>query len=188
MELKITVFQLDLVWEDKSANLNKVESMLGTPGNTDIIVLPEMFTSGFSMKVQELAETMEGPTIRWMKEKASEMQAVVAGSLIIQENGCYYNRFVWAQPDGKLHWYDKRHLFAMGEEHLHFTPGNRRVTVEWKGWKIRLLICYDLRFPVWSRNHDDYDLLIYTANWPAARAHVWRTLLTWARAAGQLAV
>jgi omega-amidase len=177
-ELKVTLVQPDLIWEDKSANLAKINGMLQNVGPTDVIVLPEMFTTGFSMKVQDLAESMEGPTIRWMKEKASEKQAVVAGSLIIYDNNCFYNRFVWAQPDGNLHWYDKRHLFAMGEEHLHFTPGHQRITVEWKGWKIRLLICYDLRFPVWSRNHDDFDLLIYTANWPAARAHVWRTLLT----------
>lgn len=178
MDLKVTLVQPDLAWENKSANLFNIAGLIENTGQTDVIVLPEMFTTGFSMKVQELAEPMEGPTIHWMKEKAAEKQAVVAGSLIIEENGCYYNRLVWVQPDGKLYWYDKRHLFALGEEHLHFTPGNQRVTVEWKGWKIRLQICYDLRFPVWSRNNDDYDLLIYTVNWPAARSHVWKTLLT----------
>lgn len=177
MKLRVTLVQPDLAWEDKSANLAKIAGLIDKTGQTDVMVLPEMFTTGFSMKVKELAETMDGPTIGWMKENASEKQAVIAGSLIIQENGCFYNRFIWAQPDGQLQWYDKRHLFAMGEEHLHFTPGNQRVTVEWKGWKIRLQICYDLRFPVWSRNNDDYDLLIYTVNWPAARSHVWKTLL-----------
>jgi len=177
-ELNVTLVQPDLVWENKEANLEKIDGMLENVGQTDLIVLPEMFTTGFSMKVKELAESMEGPTIAWIKEKACGWQAVVAGSLIIQENGCYFNRLVWAQPDGRLQWYDKRHLFSMGEEHLHFTPGNQRITVEWKGWKIRLLICYDLRFPVWSRNHDDYDLLVYTANWPSARHHVWKNLLT----------
>jgi omega-amidase len=176
--LSVTLVQPTLVWEDKSANLAKIEGMLINIGQTDLIVLPEMFTTGFSMKVIELAESMEGLTIAWMKEKACGWQAVVAGSLIIQENGCYFNRLVWAQPDGRLQWYDKKHLFSMGEEHLHFTPGNQRITVEWKGWKIRFLICYDLRFPVWSRNYDDYDLLVYTANWPSARHHVWKNLLT----------
>jgi omega-amidase len=178
MEMKVTLVQPDLVWEDKTANMEKISNMLEKSESTDLILLPEMFSTGFSMHVETLAETMEGPTISWMKEKANEKQAVVAGSLIIAENGSYFNRLVWAQPDGKLNWYDKRHLFSMGEEHLHFTPGNRRVTVDWKGWKIRLLICYDLRFPVWSRNHNDYDLLIYMANWPAARHHVWKNLLT----------
>jgi omega-amidase len=178
MELKVTLVQPDLIWEDKSANLAKIEGMLINIEQTDVIVLPEMFTTGFSMKVKELSESMEGPTIHWMKEKALQWNSVVIGSIIISEAGNFYNRMVWVPPVGMVQWYDKRHLFAMGEEHLHFTPGNQRVTVEWKGWRIRLLICYDLRFPVWSRNHDDYDLLIYTANWPAARAHVWKTLLT----------
>jgi omega-amidase len=178
MELKVTLVQPDLIWEDKTANLEKISRMLEKLALTDLILLPEMFPTGFSMHVETLAEKMEGPTIGWMKEKAYEKQAVVAGSLIIAENGSYFNRLVWAQPDGNLQWYDKRHLFSMGEEHLHFTPGNQRMTVEWKRWKIRLLICYDLRFPVWSRNHDDYDLLIYTANWPSARHHVWKNLLT----------
>jgi omega-amidase len=177
-ELKVTLVQPDLIWEDKSANLAKIESMLINFEQTDVIVLPEMFTTGFSMKVKELAESMEGPTVDWMKKTALQRNSVVTGSLIISDAGNFYNRMVWVPPAGMVQWYDKRHLFAMGEEHLHFTPGNLRVTVEWKGWKIRLLICYDLRFPVWSRNQDDYDLLIYTANWPAARAHVWRTLLT----------
>jgi omega-amidase len=177
MDLKVTLVQPDLVWENKAANLEKISGMLVNLAQTDLIVLPEMFTTGFSMKVKELAELMEGPSVNWMKAKASELQAVVAGSLIIEENGSFYNRLVWARPDGNLQWYDKRHLFSMGEEHLHFTPGSQRITVEWKGWKIRLLICYDLRFPVWSRNHDDYDLLIYTANWPSARHDVWKNLL-----------
>jgi omega-amidase len=178
MSLSVTLVQPDSIWEGKTANLGKISKMLEKLELTDLILLPEMFSTGFSMHVETLAESMEGPTIAWMKEKAFGRQAVVAGSLIIQENGCYFNRLVWAQPDGKLQWYDKRHLFSMGEEHLHFTPGNQRVTVEWNGWKIRLLICYDLRFPVWSRNHDDYDLMIYTANWPSARHHVWKNLLT----------
>jgi omega-amidase len=177
-ELKVTLVQPDLVWEDKSANLTKIAGMLKNIGQTDLIVLPEMFTTGFSMKVKELGESMEGLTINWMKGKALQCNSVVTGSLIISEAGNFYNRIVWVTPVGMVQFYDKRHLFSMGEEHLHFTPGNKRITFEWKGWKIRLLICYDLRFPVWSRNHDDYDLLIYTANWPSPRHHVWKNLLT----------
>jgi len=176
--LSVTLVQPDLVWENKAANLAKIEGLFRTIGQTDLIILPEMFSTGFSMNVETLAESMEGYTVNWMKVKASDLQAVVAGSLIIKENSCYYNRLVWARPDGKLQWYDKRHLFSMGEEHLHFTPGNEQVTIEYKSWKVRLQVCYDLRFPVWSRNHDDYDLLINSANWPAARHAVWKTLLT----------
>jgi omega-amidase len=178
MDLKVTLVQPDMVWENNLANLAKIESMLSNIGQTDVIVLPEMFTTGFTMKVNELAEAMNGPAVEWMKELAVKKQAAMAGSLIITEEGNFYNRLVWVTPDQEINWYDKRHLWSVGEEHLHFTPGDRRITVEWKGWKIRLLICYDLRFPVWSRNHDDYDLLIYVANWPAPRHHVWKNLLT----------
>jgi omega-amidase len=176
--LSVTLVQPNLVWENKSANLAKIEGMLDNIGQTDLIVLPEMFTTGFTMNVETLAETMQGQTVNWLKEKARQWQSAIVGSIIIEEEGRYFNRLVWVTPEQEVSWYDKRHLFSMGEEHLHFTPGNQRVTVEWKGWKIRLLICYDLRFPVWSRNHDDYDLLIYTANWPSARHHVWKSLLT----------
>ncbi len=177
MDLKVTLVQPDLVWEQKEANLTKLSGMLEIMGTTDVVVLPEMFSTGFSMNAEKLAEGMDGQTVRWMTEKSLEIKAVIAGSLIIAENGFYFNRFVWAAPDGKLQWYDKKHLFSMGEEHLHYTPGDRRITIEWNGWKIRPLVCYDLRFPVWSRNHDDYDLLVYTANWPSPRHAVWKTLL-----------
>jgi omega-amidase len=177
MELKVTLVQPDLVWEDKNANLEKISGELVKLERTDLIVLPEMFTTGFSMQVEKLAEEMHGPTVKWMTEKSSEFQAVISGSLIIKENDNYFNRVVWVDPHKQVHWYDKRHLFAMGEEHLHYTPGNQRVTVEWKGWKFRLLVCYDLRFPVWSRNYDDYDVLVYVANWPSERHEVWKNLL-----------
>jgi predicted amidohydrolase len=177
MELKVTLVQTDLVWENKNANLDHISRMLEEPGTTDLILLPEMFSTGFSMDAGKLAESMDGKTVAWMAGKASKLGAVVAGSLIIRENGHFYNRFVWARPDGEHQWYDKRHLFSMGGENRHYTSGNKRVTVEWRGWKIRLMICYDLRFPVWSYNQDDYDLLVYTANWPAARQQVWKKLL-----------
>jgi len=136
-----------------------------------------MFTTGFSMQVEKLAEEMQGPTVKWMLGKASEFDAVITGSLIIRENNSFFNRMVWVEPDQQVRWYDKKHLFTMGEEHLNYSSGNRRVTLDWKGWKFRLLICYDLRFPVWSRNNDDYDVLVYAANWPSAKHQVWKTLL-----------
>jgi omega-amidase len=175
--LTVTLVQTDVIWENKTANINRISRLLGNLEMTDIILLPEMFSTGFSMNVENLAEAMNGRTITWMKETAYSLDSVVAGSLIIKDGSDYFNRLVWAMPDSKVIWYDKKHLFSMGEEHLHYTPGTCQVTVEWKGWKIRLLICYDLRFPVWSYNHNDYDLLIYTANWPAARHQVWKSLL-----------
>jgi omega-amidase len=177
MNLRITLVQPNPVWEDKSANIAKITGMLDNIGQTDLIVLPETFSTGFTMNVKDLAETMDGAAVEWMRGLAGELHSVITGSVIISENGKYYNRLVWMTPDGTVKWYDKRHLFSMGDENLYFTPGNERITVEYKGWKIRLLVCYDLRFPVWSRNHNDYDLLIYTANWPAARHQVWKTLL-----------
>jgi omega-amidase len=177
MELKVTLVQPDLIWENKTANLNKISVMLENLEETDVILLPEMFSTGFSMNVEEMAEEMNGPNVTWMKEMAVSNKAVVAGSLIISEECKFYNRLVWAQPDGQVQWYNKKHLFSMGEEHLHFTPGDQRITVKWKDWKIRLLVCYDLRFPVWSYNNDEYDLLVYVANWPSARHQVWKNLV-----------
>lgn len=176
-DLKITLIQFAPAWEQKTANLDYCSKILAGIIESDLIVLPEMFTTGFSINVKHMAEPMDGATVQWMKGKARESGAAIAGSAIIEENSNYYNRFLWVAPDGNVQWYDKRHLFAIGDEHLHYTAGNRRVTIGWKTWKIRPLICYDLRFPVWSRNHDDYDLLIYVSNWPSARHHVWKNLL-----------
>ncbi len=176
MDLRVTVVQPVLAWEDPAANRENIGRLMAEAEPAALIVLPEMFNTGFSMASRQLAEKMDGPTVQWMQEQARKQQAAVTGSLIISEEGRYYNRMVWTTPDGEVQWYDKRHLFTMGREHLHFSPGHRRVTVEWKGWRIRLLVCYDLRFPVWSRNHDDYDLLIIAANWPSARHQVWKTL------------
>lgn len=176
MELRVTVVQANLVWENPPANRKRLARMMEMAGSTDLILLPETFSTGFTMNTPQFAETMEGPTVNWLRQKAEELQSAVAGSLIINDNGEYVNRLVWASPECELQWYDKKHLFTMGGEPLHFSSGNRRVTLEWRGWRIRPLICYDLRFPVWSRNHDDYDLLIYLANWPSARHQVWKTL------------
>ncbi len=164
-------------WEQKAENLDYCNKLIEGMQSTDIIVLPEMFTTGFSMSVKALAEPMNGHTVQWMIANARKTGAAIAGSSIIEDGGNFYNRFLWVTPDENVQWYDKRHLFAIGDEHLNYTAGNQRVTIQWKGWKIRPLICYDLRFPVWSRNHDDYDLLLYVANWPSARHHVWKNLL-----------
>jgi omega-amidase len=176
--LLIAVFQFDLVWENASANRAKIDRLLQqVPERTEVVFLPEMFSTGFTMNVSEMAESMDGKTIRWMKSRADEHQIVLCGSLIIQENGQYFNRLVFIEPSGKIHFYNKRHLFTMGNEESHFEKGQHRLIVDYKGWRICPLICYDLRFPVWARNHNEYDLLIYSANWPEARTEVWNTLL-----------
>lgn len=176
--LNVAVFQFDLVWENPEANQAKIgEWMEQVKRKTDIVFLPEMFTTGFSMNVADLAETMDGVTIQWMKKCCADHQLAMCGSLIIIENSHYYNRLLFVHPSGEIQFYDKRHLFTMGHEENHFTGGSSRLVVEYKGWKICPLICYDLRFPVWSRNRGEYDILTYSANWPQARTEVWNTLL-----------
>ena len=176
--LKITIVQPDIIWEDISANLEKYSGMLENTGPTDLIIFPEMFTTGFSMQPEKLKENMDGVSVNWMKKLAKEKDASVVGSLIIEdENGKIKNRAVWVFPDGELTFYDKRHLFTMGEEARHYAAGDEKIIVEFRGWKFYPLICYDLRFPVWSRNVENYDVLIYMANWPSARHHVWKNLL-----------
>jgi omega-amidase len=176
--LRVTVVQTELAWQDPSANRRKLASHFrGLAGHSDLIVLPEMFSTGFSMATATLAEGMDGPTVGWMREEAAATGCVITGSLIVQDGQRCFNRLVWARPDGSLEYYDKRHLFRMAGESDHFAAGERRVTVELKGWRVCPMICYDLRFPVWSRNRDDYDLLIYVANWPSRRAVAWSALL-----------
>jgi len=184
--LTITTIQSNLHWEDKPANLAMFEQKIaGITEKTEIVVLPEMFSSGFSMNPSRLAEKMDGPSVEWMKKTASQKKIVLTGSLIIEEEGNYYNRLIWMLPNGQYGYYDKRHLFAYAGEHEHYTAGNKRLIAAVKGWKINLLVCYDLRFPVWSRQNPDkvhengpeYDLLIYVANWPERRIHAWKTLL-----------
>ena len=181
--LTITTIQSNLIWEDKAANLRMLEQKIaGIKEKTEIIVLPEMFNTGFSMRPEVLAETMQGETIEWMKRVSRENGIVLTGSLMIEESGNYYNRLVWMLPNGQYGHYDKRHLFAFGEEDKHYIPGNKRLIASVKGWKINLQVCYDLRFPVWARQKNteagaEYDLLIYVANWPERRNHAWKTLL-----------
>ena len=176
--LKIGIIQPDLYWEDISQNLDHLSSkIIRFNQKPDFILLPELFTTGFSMKTASLAEKMDGKTVRWMKEMAGITGAVIGGSIIIEDEGKYLNRFLWVCPDGQTAWYDKKHLFRMGEEDQHFTAGDSIKVMEHKSWRIRLTICYDLRFPVWCRNRGDYDLLINIANWPESRNRVWETLL-----------
>jgi predicted amidohydrolase len=176
--LHIALVQCELAWEQPVKNRGHLSGLLeNLPEEMDLVVFPEMFATGFSMQVEKCAETMEGETVRWMKQLAVEKQLVVAGSLMIREHGNFFNRFAFAFPDGKLEYYDKRHLFSMGEEHLHFTAGHTRKIIQIKSFRILPQVCYDLRFPVFSRNRQDYDLLINTANWPAPRREAWQTLL-----------
>jgi omega-amidase len=181
--LTITTIQSNLIWEEKAANLRMLEQKIaGIEEKTEIVVLPEMFNTGFSMRPEALAETMEGETVEWMKRVSRENGIVLTGSLMIEEAGNYYNRLVWMLPNGQYGHYDKRHLFAFGEEDKHYSPGNKRLIASVKGWKINLLVCYDLRFPVWARQKNtetgaEYDVLIYVANWPERRSHAWKTLL-----------
>lgn len=175
--LKITIIQPDIIWEDINSNLEKYTALIEQIESTDLIVFPEMFTTGFSMNPKMLKEKMDGVTVKWMKKTASEKNASVLGSLVIEENDNIFNRAVWVHPDGKTEFYDKRHLFKMGQEHLYYSSGDEKLIIEFRGWKFCPLICYDLRFPVWSRNTENYDVLIYMANWPSPRHHHWKALL-----------
>lgn len=183
--LTVTLVQTHLHWEDRAANIAMLDKKIRSINDrTEIVVLPEMFTTGFSMNPQSLAETMDGETMQWMKRIAADKKIILAGSIIAEENGKYYNRMIWMLPNGQYGVYDKRHRFAYAGEDEKFTAGSKRLIASAKGWKINLLICYDLRFPVWSRqsqnnntNELEYDLLIYVANWPEKRSHAWRTLL-----------
>ena len=178
-DLKLSFYQYDIAWGDKSQNLSLVEEALSRLSTaSDLLVLPETFTTGFSMQVQELAEPVSGNTMATLSRWAQQYGVAVAGSFICCEEEDYYNRAFLLTPDGGCSFYDKRHLFRPGGEHQSFSAGNRPLIVSFKGWNISLLVCYDLRFPVWSRNVDNsYDLLLYCANWPAARADAWVSLL-----------
>jgi len=177
--LSITLIQTEIFWEDKAANIAQYTRLIeGIVGQKEIVVLPEMFSTGFSMAPEKLAENMAGETIQWMTEMARKHRIILTGSLIIEEEGKYYNRLVWMQPDGQFYHYDKRHLFGYGKEDEHYAAGDKKLIVQVKGWKICPLICYDLRFPVWARNSGgEYDVLLYVANWPARRSLAWKTLL-----------
>lgn len=181
--LSITTIQTNLIWEDKAANLYALEQKINSIQDpTEIVVLPEMFSTGFSMQPSLFAETMEGETLNWMKKVSTQNKIILTGSIIIEEEGKYYNRLIWMLPNGEYGYYDKRHLFAFGQEDKFYNAGNKRLIAEVKGFKINLQVCYDLRFPVWARQQNksggmEYDVLIYIANWPEKRSHAWKTLL-----------
>jgi predicted amidohydrolase len=183
-DLTVSLIQANLHWEDIPANLAMFDQKIDSiKERTEVIVLPEMFSTGFSMQSSKLAETMDGSAVQWMKKKAKERNVIITGSLIIEENGEYYNRLIWMLPNGTYGTYNKRHLFAFADEHNHYKAGDKRLIAQVKGWKICLTVCYDLRFPVWSRNtlQDNgtpaYDVLINVANWPERRSTPWRALL-----------
>jgi predicted amidohydrolase len=181
--LTITLIQTNLFWENKQANLEMLQQKIESiKEKTEVVILPEMFSTGFSMKPELLAETMDGETMQWMQKIASKKKIILTGSIIIEEEGEYFNRLIWMLPTGDYGFYDKRHLFAYADEHSHYTKGNKKLIASVKGWKIQLQICYDLRFPVWARQEpgnldDQYDLLINIANWPQKRNHAWKVLL-----------
>jgi len=184
--LHFTTVQSNLFWEDKAANLQQLENkIVAIPTPRAVVILPEMFSTGFSMQPEQLAETMEGETVAWMKRVAMEQRVVLTGSVIIEEEGAYYNRLIWMLPNGQHSYYDKRHLFGYAGEDQHYASGNKRLICSVNGWKINLQVCYDLRFPVWARQQTvdaetgqpEYDVLVYVANWPEKRSHAWKTLL-----------
>ena len=201
--LTITLIQSKLHWEDKAANLQQFEDKIAGIGQkTTLVILPEMFSTGFSMKPELLAESMQGPTVQWMKKMASENKIILTGSVIIEDNGQFYNRLIWMLPNGQYGHYDKRHRFAYAGEDQHYAAGSKRLIASVNGWKVNLQVCYDLRFPIWARQQHgnalndtgehqtlselpphntehtpEYDLLIYVANWPERRNHAWKTLL-----------
>ncbi len=182
-DLRISFIQSDLIWKDSLANLkaftkkiNKIEEP------TDLVVLPEMFNTGFVVDPETIEEHISQDSLKWMQNQAAEKQIVICGSMIVKEEHQYFNRFYWVLPNGSFETYNKRHLFSLGGEDKHFSPGHENVIIPYKGWKIKPLICYDLRFPVWAKNTYDkgeyeYDVLIYVANWPVARVHAWKSLL-----------
>jgi len=181
--LTVTLVQPNLHWHQPAANramlTDLLNSALDSVGLTNLIVLPEMFTTGFTMDARAQAEPTDGPTLDWMREQAAHHQAVLTGSVLVNEDKLFYNRLLWVRPDGSYTSYDKRHLFRLAGEHEVFTAGSQRLVEEWCGWRIMPLVCYDLRFPVWSRNDParPYDLLLYVANWPQPRIEAWNMLL-----------
>jgi omega-amidase len=189
--LTCTLIQTKLIWEDAAANRRMFEEKINSiRQKTEVVILPEMFSTGFSMKPEELAETVDGETVVWMQNIAASKRIVVTGSLMIKEHEQYFNRLIWMLPNGDYGYYDKRHLFAYGDEHNHYSRGSKRLIASVKGWKLNLQVCYDLRFPVWARqtpssveqrfdgnNALEYDVIIYVANWPERRSLAWKTLL-----------
>ncbi len=176
--LNIAIIQTDIVWESPLENLTMLdEKIIGIDSSVDLIVLPEMFATGFTINANKVKQTMDGEIVSWMKKTAIEIKVAIYGSVIIEEDSKFYNRAIFVFTDGQIEFYDKKHLFSLAGEDTVFSSGNIRKIITYKGWRIMPLVCYDLRFPVWSRNDLDYDLLIYIASWPEKRSHAWQSLL-----------
>lgn len=180
--ISISLIQSEIFWEDISKNLEMFEEKINSlTGKTEVVVLPEMFSTGFNMQPEKFSETLDGRTIKWMQYLSRKNNLIITGSVIIKEDNKYYNSLIWMQPDGKFYHYNKRHLFAYAGENEKYSAGNKRLIVSVKGWKINLQVCYDLRFPVWSRqtkgDNPEFDIIIYVANWPSSRINAWKTLL-----------
>ena len=177
-DLKLTLLQTPLLWHDPEGNRAVLGDLIDREAaGSDLLVLPETFATGFTMEAAQVAESIDGPTVTWLREQATAHDTDICGSIIVADEGRHYNRLIWATADGGLRTYDKRHLFRMAGEHDRYSPGQERIIVRLGEWRICPMICYDLRFPVWSRNRNDYDLLLYVANWPASRISAWETLL-----------
>lgn len=175
--MRVTILQRNIEWANPVLNIQRADEAISRNAGADLYVLPEMFSTGFCTQPEGIAESSESVTLRWMQCKAAEMDAAIAGSVAIEQEGRYYNRFYFVKPDGSVAHYDKKHLFTYGGEHLRFTAGEERVVVEWRGVRILLEVCYDLRFPIWARNRGDYDMILYVASWPTPRVAAWNALL-----------
>jgi len=175
--MKITILQRDIEWANPRCNVERADEAIDRNPGADLYVLPEMFSTGFCTEPEGIAESTDSDTLAWMKAKAAQTDAAIAGSVAVSDGEHYYNRFYFVKPSGEVAWYDKHHLFTYGGEHLRFTAGSERVVVEWRGVRILLEVCYDLRFPVWARNRGDYDMILYVASWPTPRVAAWSALL-----------
>ena len=175
--MKVTILQRNIEWANPVLNVQRAEEAIDRNTGADLYVLPEMFSTGFCTQPEGIAESCDSDTLKWMKRKAAEIDAAIAGSVAVEQEGKYYNRLYFVKPDGSVTYYDKKHLFTYGGEHLRFTAGEERVVVEWRGVRILLEVCYDLRFPIWARNRGDYDMILYVASWPTPRVAAWSSLL-----------
>ena len=175
--MRVTILQRNIEWANPVLNIQRADEAISRNAGADLYVLPEMFSTGFCTQPEGIAESSDSDTLRWMQRKAAEMNAAIAGSVAIEQESRYYNRFYFVKPDGSVAHYDKKHLFTYGGEHLRFTAGEERVVVEWQGVRILLEVCYDLRFPIWARNRGDYDMILYVASWPTPRVAAWSALL-----------
>ncbi len=175
--MKITILQRDIVWGNPAQNVERADAAIRALPDADLYILPEMFSTGFCIQPEGMAETADSDTLHWMQRTAMARNCAVAGSVAVEQNGKYYNRFYFVHPDGKVEHYDKKHLFTYGGEHLRFTAGQERVIVNFRGVRILLEVCYDLRFPIWARNRGDYDMIVYVASWPVPRIAAWSALL-----------